>query len=199
MQWFFTADTHFYHENIIEYSNRPFGSVYHMNETLIKNWNSRVKPGDIVFHLGDFAFKSSKSDIKSILDRLNGQIILIKGNHDSNNNIKSIIQDLRIFYGGKDILLTHRAEEASPGYYLVLCGHAHNLWKFYTVKFYEFKYDCCNVGVDVWSGMPITIQEIFKEYEEWKRTGIQDLGNWHLSKKKIVISEDAIVINKGEE
>jgi len=153
-----------------------------MDETLIENWNSRVKLGDIVFHLGDFAFKSSKSDIKNILDRLNGQIILIAGNHDSSNYMKSIIKDIRIFYEGKDILLTHRAEEAGPGYHLVLCGHAHNLWRYSTIKFYEFSYDCCNVGVDVWSGFPITINEILKEYEVWKRTGVQDLGSWHLKK-----------------
>jgi len=141
-----------------------------MNETLIKNWNSRVKEGDIIFHLGDFAFKSSKDDIRNILGRLNGQIILIAGNHDSSNNMKSIIKDIRIYYGGKDILLTHRAEEAGPGYYLVLCGHAHDLWRFYRVKFYEFEYDCCNVGVDQWEFVPIKIEEILKEYDKWKKT-----------------------------
>jgi calcineurin-like phosphoesterase family protein len=140
-----------------------------MDETLIKNWNSRVKPEDTVFHLGDFAFKLSKNEIKNILDRLNGQIILVAGNHDSSNNMKSIIKDMRIYYGGKDILLTHRAEEAGPGYYLVLCGHAHDLWRYTTIKFYEFSYDCCNVGVDQWNFFPITINEILKEYGKWKK------------------------------
>ena len=57
---FFVADTHFFHKNIIKYCSQPFLSITEMNETLIKNWNSKVSPGDIVFHLGDFAFCGSK-------------------------------------------------------------------------------------------------------------------------------------------
>lgn len=48
-----------------------------MNETLISNWNSVVGPKDIIFHLGDLTSEWTK-----ILDRLNGKICLILGNHD---------------------------------------------------------------------------------------------------------------------
>ena len=53
---FFTSDTHFFHEGIIRFCNRPFGSVEEMNETLIRNWNEKVPEDGTVFHLGDFAF-----------------------------------------------------------------------------------------------------------------------------------------------
>lgn len=81
---FFTSDSHFGHANIIKFCNRPFTTVEEMDETLIKNWNERVQPDDIVFHLGDFAWGGS-GVWNTILDRLNGHIHLILGNHDMKN------------------------------------------------------------------------------------------------------------------
>lgn len=85
---FFTADTHFYHANIIEFCHRPFRSVDDMNETLIANWNKVVGADDIVFHLGDFGLGNS-AKWNQLLDRLNGKIYLILGNHDLRNFRKS--------------------------------------------------------------------------------------------------------------
>lgn len=53
---FFTSDTHFFHEGIIKFCNRPFASVEEMNEAMIRNWNEVVHEKGTVFHLGDFAF-----------------------------------------------------------------------------------------------------------------------------------------------
>lgn len=78
---FFTSDSHFGHANIIKYCNRPFSSIEEHDEELIKRWNEKIGPYDIVFHLGDFAF-ASESYIKSILERLNGIKYLVFGNHD---------------------------------------------------------------------------------------------------------------------
>lgn len=75
---YYTADTHFNHKNIIKYSIRPFKSVEEMNTTMIKNWNNMIKSNDTVYHLGDVGF----GDISQILNKLNGKIILIKGNHE---------------------------------------------------------------------------------------------------------------------
>ena len=63
--------------------------VFHMNETIIANWNSVVGPDDIIFHLGDFCLGDSAEWI-NVLNRLNGKIYLIAGNHD--------IKDLRQNY-----------------------------------------------------------------------------------------------------
>ena len=81
---FFIADTHFYHKNIIIYASRPFRDVEEMNEKIIENWNSRVKPRDTVYHLGDFAM-CSNTLLSGIMDRLNGKILLVRGNHDNRN------------------------------------------------------------------------------------------------------------------
>ena len=55
MNTFFTSDTHFGHNNIIEYCKRPYTSVEEMDAALEKNWNEVVKPDDLVYHLGDLA------------------------------------------------------------------------------------------------------------------------------------------------
>ena len=77
---FFTSDTHFNHANIIKFCNRPFKDVEQMNETLIANWNRVIGPNDTVFHLGDFCLGGAAEWTK-VLDRLNGKIYLIMGNH----------------------------------------------------------------------------------------------------------------------
>lgn len=78
---FFTSDLHFGHRNILEFCKRPFNSVEEMDEALIENWNSVVKPNDFVFDLGDFAFAPNHRWYE-LLARLNGKHVLILGNHD---------------------------------------------------------------------------------------------------------------------
>lgn len=74
----FTSDSHFSHLNVIKYCNRPFANVHEMNKALTERWNAKVKPTDTVYHLGDVVFRRSQVD----LQRLNGKIVLVKGNHD---------------------------------------------------------------------------------------------------------------------
>lgn len=81
---FFTSDTHFNHSNIINFCQRPFADVEEMNETIVTNWNRVVGPENIVFHLGDFCMGGS-AEWNRFLDRLNGHIYLILGNHDLRN------------------------------------------------------------------------------------------------------------------
>lgn len=85
---FIISDTHFYHENMMNFKRedgsplRPFRDAAHMNEILVERWNSVVKPSDKVYHLGDVAM--GKTDI-SILNRCNGHKRLVRGNHDMLN------------------------------------------------------------------------------------------------------------------
>lgn len=110
----FTSDTHFWHTNIIKYCNRPFDTIEEMVMALIHNWNSVVRPSDIVFHLGDFAFCSS-SQLKNLVAKLNGTIYLTMGNHDfkmmKHESTKKLFKDVEQQYyievDGQKIFLNH--------------------------------------------------------------------------------------------
>ena len=81
MTVFFSSDTHYFHNNIIRFSKRPYSDVEEMNKALITNWNSVVQPKDEVYHLGDFGFCDSAAADK-ILQKLHGRKYFIRGNHD---------------------------------------------------------------------------------------------------------------------
>jgi calcineurin-like phosphoesterase family protein len=68
------SDPHFYHEKIIDYTDRPFDNAEEMNEALIKNWNDVVNKDDKVFVLGDFGL-GNKEQMKAIVKRLKGYIV----------------------------------------------------------------------------------------------------------------------------
>jgi calcineurin-like phosphoesterase family protein len=82
----FTSDTHFYHKNILKFcpTTRQGKDEVEMTELMIENWNSRIKPGDTVHHLGDFSFGTT-TQTENVLTRLNGDIHLKAGNHDGRN------------------------------------------------------------------------------------------------------------------
>lgn len=76
----YTGCTHYGHERMIELAGRPFSSVEEMDEVMIENHNKLVKPEDVVYILGDFAWHGL---VDKYLQRLNGSMInFILGNHD---------------------------------------------------------------------------------------------------------------------
>jgi calcineurin-like phosphoesterase family protein len=89
-QIWFTSDNHFWHHNIINYCDRPFNSAEEMNEEMIKRWNKKVKKGDLIYILGDFAYAPNNDAYKKLLEKLNGIKILVKGNHDKVSEIRAI-------------------------------------------------------------------------------------------------------------
>jgi calcineurin-like phosphoesterase family protein len=110
------SDTHFDHINILKYENRPFDNHLEMTESLIDNWNSVVKPNDLIFHLGDIFFCNSDR-MKYISSKLNGRKILIRGNHDkgmSNGKFRNLGFDVFNYYFMDDFLFSHYPQHEQP-------------------------------------------------------------------------------------
>jgi Predicted phosphoesterase or phosphohydrolase len=136
MNTFFIADTHFHHVNknggIIRYCNRPFASIEEMDETIIQNWNAKIKPGDRVYHCGDFCW-GNREEILKMTRRLRGHIILMEGNHDNigdpkNYGFSSKHKLLEIKLNGKYITLCHYAMRVFNKSHFdawALYGHSH--------------------------------------------------------------------------
>lgn len=115
---FFTSDTHFGHTNILKYCSwRPGADtldIEYMNNVLIEKWNSTIGADDIIYHLGDFAFLGTTKYIE-LLDKLNGEIHLIIGNHDELrypkqkvlDKFKSVTHQRIIYIGNQAIYLNH--------------------------------------------------------------------------------------------
>lgn len=166
---FFTADTHFNHEKILEYCNRSFANIHEHNEHLIDQWNSRVNKKDTIYHLGDFGFSPSKFNVEAlnkIANNLHGNIILIRGNHDT--NISSVprfkvIKDYHVIRHNKiKIVMLHYAMRTWEGINqggIHLFGHSHS-----NLPTHYKSFDC---GVDyvnkIWGNYrPITVDEVFE-------------------------------------
>lgn len=78
---YFTADTHMGHDNIIKYCKRPFPSHVEMDEEILRRFNEVLRPGDVLYHLGDICFSTFSPE--NFLKRLNTkEVHLILGNHD---------------------------------------------------------------------------------------------------------------------
>ena len=120
MTIWFTSDTHFGHANIIKFVGRPFKSVEEMDETIIERWNECVRPGDSVYHLGDFALmQRTTAEVEEYVKRLRGQKFLIYGNHDHKRTRKAkgfqeITPYKEIGVGEQRIILMHYAMKSLP-------------------------------------------------------------------------------------
>ena len=171
---YFTSDTHFGHFNILVYEQRTdrmgISSLDEHDSKLISNWNSVVGKNDLVYILGDFSFHKPDRTMQ-ILKQLNGDKILIVGNHDCNylkskrfdkTLFKAIYDYTEINYNGQEICLMHypiqefkhRDRPMNPAIHLF--GHIHSTPR--NIPVHSF-----NVGVDVNNYTPVHIKEAIKQ------------------------------------
>ena len=160
MSYFFTADQHYNHSNIIRYCDRPFSSTQEMNEELIRRHNEVVGKNDITIHAGDFAWVKTHKEANSIFKQLNGNHIYLKGCHD-----RWMPKNTRVMWQKKIennyVVVCHYPMRSWPRNAhgsIMLHGHCHG-----TIKPFERQWD---VGVDNNDYYPISLEEIIEIIKE---------------------------------
>ena len=177
------SDTHFYHKNVIRYVGRPwctntathmrdvecpYCDVEKMNDDIISNWNSVVSDKDTVLHLGDYCF-GNKVMVEDITNRLNGNIYLIRGNHD--RRTKTLYENCGItmvkpFYAeydiGKRFLFGHKPITIMSKDVIPVFGHWHNKSPF---TWYMDGMTYFNVSVEAIDYKPMKLGKILSIYE----------------------------------
>jgi len=179
--FYYIADPHFGHSNIIKLCNRPFNDIEEMNETIIKNWNDKVKKDDTVYIVGDFAYKDKGKAI-SIASRLNGHKILIEGNHDKHNlqskefrlYFDEIRQQFLVNDNGRMIFLCHYPVIEWDGYYrnnYHIYGHIHNSVNETYRNICQIDPDIrmLNCGADITNFTPVTFDELLEINKEFRK------------------------------
>lgn len=99
----FISDTHWQHEAMLKFTGddgklvRPgFSNAKEFDEYMMENWNSVVKPGDKVWHLGDVFFGDFESYRDNIHKKLNGSKRLLLGNHDNDQRLFNLFEKVQL-------------------------------------------------------------------------------------------------------
>ena len=162
------SDTHFGHEKTCTVFKRddgtplrPFNSVEEMDEEMVKRWNDRVRPKDKVYHLGDVVINRK---FLSILSRLNGDKVLIRGNHDifKLEDYTKYFRDIRGYHVMNGMILSHvPVHPESLGRFGVnIHGHLHYQRVKTNNDGIDTRYHC--VCVEQTDYAPISFEEVSK-------------------------------------
>lgn len=175
---FLISDTHFGHEKTCTVFKRedgsplrPFSCAEEMDEYMIKAWNERVRPNDKVYHLGDVVINRK---FLHVLGRLNGDKVLIRGNHDifKMQDYTPYFRDIRAFDVKNGMIFSHVPihPESLGRFGTNIHGHLHanrvKKIKSVNVRTGELEYSdeidprYFNVSVEQIDFAPITLEEV---------------------------------------
>jgi calcineurin-like phosphoesterase family protein len=110
---FLVSDTHFGHLGVCKFLRsdgvtklRPWDDAAEMDEAMVAAWNERVRPNDKIYHCGDVVIKRKSL---SIMSRLNGDKVLIRGNHDifRDDEYRQYFRELRAYHVMNGLILSH--------------------------------------------------------------------------------------------
>lgn len=149
------SDTHFGHDNIREYCDRPFDSVEQMDKEMLLNWNNEVSVDDTIIHLGDIRHHPDSLGAGGWLESLKGNILVVRGNHDGGigqNCPAHTVTSATIKHGRYEFYLEHQPVEFSGWQ---IHGHLHN-----HEPFIDFENQRVNVSVEVIGYTPLRLDHL---------------------------------------
>ena len=185
----YTSDEHLEHEAILRFCNRPFKTVEECREAMLANHNELVKPGDIVYHVGDMFWRTCTEAIAlDYMSRLNGNHYYVRGNHEElidrspKLRAKFVWIKERAFlhsnaeYGTPKIVLDHYAGLVWAGSHngtWQLYGHSHGeLSKAIPDQATAAKLNSFDIGVDCWDYKPVSHEQVVARMKaKWAKSG----------------------------
>ena len=175
---FLVSDTHFGHAGVCRFTHpdapdvklRPWDNADEMDEEMIRRWNDRVRPSDKVYHLGDVVI--NRKALKT-LHRLNGDKVLIRGNHDIFPDVeyREYFRELRAYHVMNGMILSHIPihPESLGRFGVNIHGHLHAsrvkiepVGK-YGIPVIDTRYHC--VCVEQTDFAPILFEDVIKRIE----------------------------------
>ena len=129
-----------------------------MNNVILSNWNKTIKKHDTVYFLGDLAFGRGSNNTDHWLNKLNGKIYFIKGNHDYSKNIR-FLNELLINYDGHRFLLIHDPKKVRNYNDWVIHGHVHD-----KAPFINGDKKQINASVEVIDYKPVDLDDLILMY-----------------------------------
>ncbi len=183
---FLVSDTHFGHLGVCRFMRndgvtklRPWDTPEEMDEEMIRRWNDRVRPNDKVYHLGDVVINRRALPT---LARLNGDKVLIRGNHDifRDDEYREYFRELRAYHVMNGMILSHIPihSDSLGRFGTNIHGHTHanrvmtEVWGEYKI---DVRYHC--VCVEQTDFAPILFEDVIKRIEaEGGTVGFQN-GN----------------------
>jgi calcineurin-like phosphoesterase family protein len=184
---YFCSDQHLFHKNIIKYCNRPFDSVEHMNEEILRRWNEKITPDDTVYVIGDFAL-GKQDKATEWLSQANGKKILIIGNHDRSPRTMKEIGFDEVHYhlevttsNNERWLLSHfpLPLDLIKSYQRLIHGHHHSGPQSTGKR--------VNVCVDLWDYMPVTEAQIQALPLQEEKTALETWAKFDIDGNMITI------------
>lgn len=181
MSMFFSSDFHFNHNKDFIYAARGFSSIEQHNEEIIRRWNEKVQPRDKAFILGDISLGQDDAKSAELISRLNGEKVLLVGNHDTNARIAyyrnhhlfaNILLGERFKHRKRTLILSHYPTIVSNYERtdtINIHGHTHQKEKFYDNKWYMY-----NCGVDAHDCYPVELDEMMDEIFKFKGENIKN-------------------------
>lgn len=179
---FYISDLHLGHKNAIRFDNRPWPTIEAMDEGIIENWNKKVSNEDTVYILGDISWYRDAKKTATLLKRLNGKKILLKGNHDNlrSSEVAACFAEIYDYHEIKDgdynIVLCHYPilfYKNNRHGWIHLYGHLHigmdeNLCNnmIQQLKDAGINVRMYNVGLMLHNFEPVTLEEIFEKNKE---------------------------------
>ena len=181
-----TSDLHIGHNKEFVYKERGFQSIEEHDSALLSNWNELVSPDDVVYVLGDVMLKKDLEDEEfsyalNILKQLNGELIIFRGNHDSESKLKKYetcenvikageaacylkdpaVKGYQFYLSHYPTLVAHERLKPVRTALINLYGHTHQKEHFY--KEHPYMYCVC---LDAHEMKPVLLDDIIEEVKD---------------------------------